>query len=363
MTPIFKYNFGYGENGTQGGWILSRGSSSDYESFNPSVFASPVAAQMGGYFTQLNSYDEAFRNMDTYMLMTQKQRQALKFKNKYAASDNGLIYDSTIARQERSEGWFRPYATFEKVGLKNGPDVESQAYGTYMGGDSKLYDLGHGFDGMWGAYIGYNGSHQNYDGISIYQNGGTFGLNGAIYKGNFFTGLTVNSGANAGRANTMYGNDNFTMLMAGIASKTGYNFEFSKGRFIIQPSWLMSYSFVNTFDYTNAAGVRIDSSPLNVIQLQPELKFIGNLKGGWQPYASVAMIWNIMDNTKFKANDVTMPEMSVRPYVKYGAGIRKTWGERFTGFIQAYVTNGGRNGVGLSAGFTWALGKDYKKQD
>jgi len=364
LTPIRKMSANV-QMTPEGLMLNIAGTGNKYKDFNPAVMASPVAAQMGGYLTQLNSYDEAFRNMDMYMLMTAQQRQALKFKNKYAASDSGLLYDSTLLRQERAEGWFRPYATFEKVGLKNGPKVENQAYGTFVGGESQMYDLGHGWDGMWGAYVGYNGSHQNYDGVSIYQNGGTLGLTGMAYKGNFFTGLTLNAGASAAEASTMYGNEDFVMLMAGIASKTGYNWELANGKFIIQPSWLMSYSFVNTFDYTNAAGVRMHSSPLNAIQLQPELKFIGNLKNGWQPYASVAMVWNIMDDTKFKANDVSLPELSVKPYVKYGVGVRKTWGERFTGFFQTYLTNGGRNGVGLQAGFTWALGggKDKKADE
>ena len=364
LTPIRRRHINV-QTTPEGLMLNIAGMGNKYKDFNPAVMASPVAAQMGGYLTQLNSYDEAFRNMDMYMLMTAQQRQALKFKNKYAASDSGLLYDSTLLRQERAEGWFRPYATFEKVGLKNGPKVENQAYGTFVGGESQMYDLGHGWDGMWGAYVGYNGSHQNYDGVSIYQNGGTLGLTGMAYKGNFFTGLTINAGASAAEASTMYGHEDLTMLMAGIASKTGYNWELANGKFIIQPSFLMSYSFVNTFDYTNAAGVRMHSSPLNAIQLQPELKFIGNLKNGWQPYASVAMVWNIMDDTKFKANDVTLPELSVKPYVKYGIGLRKIWGERFTGFFQTYLTNGGRNGVGLQAGFTWALGggKDKKADE
>ncbi len=360
LTPIRKMSANV-QMTPEGLMLNIAGTGNKYKDFNPAVMASPVAAQMGGYLTQLNSYDEAFRNMDMYMLMTAQQRQALKYKNKIASLNGGVLYDNSLMRQERAEGWFRPYATFEKVPLKNGPKVGNTAYGTFMGGESQMYDLGHGWDGMWGAYVGYNGSHQNYDGVSIYQNGGTLGLTGMAYKGNFFTGLTLNSSASAGQASTMYGNDNFTLLMAGIASKTGYNWELANGKFIIQPSWLMSYSFVNTFDYTNAAGVKMHSSPLNAIQLQPELKFIGNLKNGWQPYASVAMVWNIMDDTKFKANDVTLPELSVKPYVKYGVGVRKTWGERFTGFFQTYLTNGGRNGVGLQAGFTWALGKDPSK--
>ena len=70
------------------------------------------------------------------------------------------------------------------------------------------------------------------------------------------------------------------------------------------------------------------------------------------------MVWNIMDKTDFKANDIALPEMSVKPYVKYGVGVRKAWGEKLTGFFQAYMTNGGRNGVGLQGGFRWAIGKD-----
>jgi len=360
LSPIYKYNVGY--DNTTGNFDFTRYNTGGYGDYNPSILAAPVAAQLGGYLTQLNSYDEAFRNMDMYMLMTAQQRQALKNKNKIASIDGGVLYDQTLMRQERAEGWFRPFATFEKVGLRNGPKVENVAYGTYMGGESEMYDLGHGWDGMLGAYIGYNGSHQNYDGVSIYQNGGTLGLLGMAYKGNFFTGLTINAGASVAEASTMYGNENFVMLMAGIASKTGYNWELANGKFIIQPSWLMSYSFVNSFDYHNAAGVNMHSSPLHAIQLQPELKFIGNLKNGWQPYASVAMVWNIMDDTKFKANDVSLPELSVKPYVKYGVGVRKTWGERFTGFFQTYLTNGGRNGVGLQVGLTWAFGGGKNKK-
>ena len=293
-----------------------------------------------------------------YMLMTKEQRQAMKYRNKYASvANNNIVFDPTVSQYENKAGWFRPYATFENVSLNNGPKVSNVAYGSYFGVDSELYDLGHGWDGMLGLYGGYNGSHQSYDGVSIYQNGGTLGLVGIAYKNNFFTGLTANVGANTGEANTMFGSEDFSMLMTGIASKTGYNYELAKGKFIIQPSMLMSYSFINTFDYRNAAGVKIDSDPLHAIQLEPGIKFIGNLQNGWQPYAGVSMVWNIIDKTHFTANDVSLPNLSIDPFVKYGIGVRKSWGERFTGFFQTYITNGGRNGIGLQAGFRWTLGK------
>ena len=354
-SPIYKYSATYDPNTAMMNFV--RGGGGSYGDYNPSVMASPIAAQLGGYLTQLNSYDEAFRNMDMYMLMTKKQREAMKLRNKYASLDNNLAYDKGNSPYSDKSVWFRPYATFENVPLKGGPKVSNVAYGTFFGGESELYDLGHGWDGMYGIYAGYNGSHQAYDGIGIYQNGGTLGAVGMAYKGNFFTGLTLNAGANAGEASTFYGTDNFSMLMAGIASKTGYNIELADGKFIIQPNFLMSYSFVNTFDYHNAAGVGINSDPLHAIQLEPGLKFIGNLKNGWQPYLGVSVVWNIMDNTQFRANDVSLPSLSVDPYVRYGLGVRKAWGEKFTGFLQAYFTNGGRNGVGLMAGFRFTVGK------
>ncbi len=354
-SPIYKYSASY--DPTMGMFNFAKSSGGGYSSFNPDVFAAPVAAQLGGYLVQLNSYDNAFRNMDMYMLMTKEQRQAMKMRNRYATTSNNIVFDPTITRYENKAGWFRPYATFESVPLNNGPDVSNVAYGSFFGAESELYDFGHGWDGMWGVYAGYNGSHQAYDGVSIYQNGGTFGAVGMAYKGNFFTGLTANVGASVGEASAMFGNEDFAMLMSGVASKTGYNFELAKGKLIIQPSLLMSYSFINTFDYHNATGVSIDSDPLHAIQLEPGIKFIGNLKNGWQPYLGVSVVWNIMDRTHFQANNVSLPNLSIDPFVKYGVGVRKFWGERFTGFFQTYITNGGRNGVGLQAGFRWTLGK------
>ena len=80
----------------------------------------------------------------------------------------------------------------------------------------------------------------------------------------------------------------------------------------------MSYTFVNTFDYTNAAGVKINSDPMHTIQLNPSVRFIANTKTGWQPYASVGMVWNLFNETTATANGVKLPEMSMKPYVEYG---------------------------------------------
>lgn len=349
----------YLKGSIENGMLVFAPTGNSVKDFNPSVLVSPVAAQLGGYFTQLNSYEEAFRNVDMNMLYTKKERKAMKMRNKYAVSEpSSMTYNLGVNKSRQDGIWARPFATIEKVGLDGGPKVNNTMYGSYFGADSDLITLKNGADIQYTVYAGYNGSHQSFSGNSIYQNGGTLGVSGVYYKDSFFSALTANVGASIADASTMFGSEDFTMLMSGIAAKTGYNWELKDGKFIVQPNLMLSYSFVNTFDYTNGAGVRIDSDPLHAVNVAPGVKFIANTKKGWQPYASVRMHWNIMDETDVNAAQVSLPEMSVKPYVSYGVGVQKRWGERFTGFLQAMIRNGGRTGVAFSAGFKFAIGKE-----
>ena len=357
MTPIRRLSGSIDNDGM----LNYAPTGNSYNDFNSAVMVAPIAAQVGGYLNQLQSYDEAFMNMDMYMLMTKEQRLAKKYANKYAVNEASLGYQEPYAAYAQKSGFFRPYGSFESVRLDNGPKVSNVAWGTYAGLESELYELGNDWDAMFSIYAGYNGSHQAYQGNSIYQNGGTLGATGVAYKGNFFTGLTANIGSNVADADTKYGSEDFAMLMTGVASKTGYNFEMAEGKFIVQPSLLMAYTMVNTFDYTNAAGVNINTDALHAFTFEPGVKFIGNLKNGWQPYAGVSVVMNAMDDANFKANDTALPKLTVKPYAKYGVGVKKSWGERFTGFLQAFVTSGGRDGIGFQGGFKWQLGKKVEK--
>jgi len=349
MSPIGKYTANY--DSSSGSMGLKR------TGFNPAILASPIAAQLGGYLNSLNSYEQAFNNLDMRMNYDNQTRNAFKFANKYANAGNTTVYSPTYLQEKNAGIWFKPYVSYESVGLKNGPKVDNTLYGAYFGGDSPVYSFKNGVDMQYSLYAGYNGSHQSYTDTGIYQNGGILGATALLYKDNFFTALTLNAGASFGDASTKYGNEDFTTFSTGVASKTGYNIEFADGKFIVQPSMLLSYTFVNTFDYTNAAGVRIDADPIHAINISPGLKFIGNLGNGWQPYFGARMIWNILDKADYYANDVSLPSLSVKPYVQYGFGVQKLWGERSTGFAQFMVRNGGRNGIAFNVGYRYALGK------
>ena len=196
-NKIFRYNVNY--DPSTGNLNFNKLSGNSYQSYNPAVFAAPVAAQLGGYLTQLNTYDIAFTNVDMYMLMNRKDRTALKLRNKTASADNG-IFSPLVTKYDEKAMWYKSFTTFENVPLKNGPKVSNVSYGMFAGGDSELKELGNGWEGMGSIYVGYTGSHQAYNGIGIYQNGGTLGLTGVAYKNNFYSALTANVGANQAEA-------------------------------------------------------------------------------------------------------------------------------------------------------------------
>lgn len=355
FAPIYKYDVSYNPN--NGNFLFSRGSGKSSTDFNPAVLSGAVNSQMGAYSAVNETFNYAFRHADYSFMPLPKKIRTLA--NKYAITEPNLMqYENEYSKMGGI--WYQPYANFENVGLSNGPRVDVQSYGSLVGGDSAYKQLKKGWGTVTTPYIGYNGTSQHYSGVSTVTNGGILGITQTFYRGDFFTALTVNAGASVGESNTMYGKENYTTLMAGVANKTGYNFEFNDGKFIIQPSMLTAYTYVYTFDYTNAAGVKISSEPLNSIQLHPTVRFIGNVGKGWQPYASVGMVWNILNETKFTANDVRLPEMSIKPYVEYGIGLQKSWNDKCSGFLQAMLRNGGRNGIALSFGFKWTLGKDKK---
>ena len=352
-SSIYKYTVKKGGATANDGFTFAR--KGGYEGFNSAVFA-PAVAMQGIYYTQINNYDTAFGNVDQMMLKTKAQRNAEKYGNKYAYDgDETQVFSPLYTQLEDKGVWFRPYVSTEKVNLKDGPKVNNTMYGALIGGDSFVMPV-KGWDVQYSAYVGYNGSHQSFDGNDINQNGGVVGVTAAAYKGDFFTALTANASFHSSDIKTNLGDADVCTLGTGIASKTGYNWELADGKFIIQPSWLMSYTFVNPFGDYKVSGVKVKSDSLNAIQLAPGLKFIGNTENGWQPYIGAKMVWNIIDETKVKANEVNLPETTTKAYVEYGLGVQKSVGERFTGFGQAMFRGGGRNGAAFTLGARWAVG-------
>lgn len=330
--------------------------------FRPSdnVISKPLA-QLGAFLLFDNIYRQSFANMDMLSILTRDERETLKRYNRYSNMFDDEI--NTFYRDKRQEDYpsvfVRGYTNLEHVRMDDGPKVSNVTYGTLIGHESGLYELGRGWDANYAVFGAYTGAHQTYNGIGVWQNGGSVGGVFTAYKGDFWTGLTANVGGWAVEAHNAFGNEHFPMLGTGVAMKTGYNWRLFDNKFIIQPSYMMSYTFVYAYSHDNAAGVHIKQDPLHAIEFVPGVKLIANnFRNGWQPYLAVNMTWMTMDGGSFWADSAVFDRYTIKPFVEYGIGVQKHHGERSTGYLQAMVRNGGRTGVALTGGFRYAIGED-----
>ncbi len=354
MTPIRRI---YGR--IANGWLTySGGSGTDVSDFNPAVLATPVISQAGMQTIMANTFQHAYEHADWYTKFPADERFSMSDETSHAVAQGENYGKRILTGQDKDKLaiWFKSYAAFEDVPLRKGPKADVKSYGSLVGIDSTFQDWGRDWYGITTGYVGYNGANTDYPEVSSSMDGGMFGLTQTFYKNNFWTGVTANVGTSFVDTRTMYGRENSTLFATGVGTQTGYNIELGDGNFIIQPIWLMNYSMIKTFDYTNAAGVKIAPKPLHTVQLNPTLRLVGNVKG-WQPYASVGMVYNLMNKTSVLANEVELPEMSIKPYMRYDVGVQKAFNDRFSAFVQAMGYNGGRNGIDVVGGIRWAFGK------
>ena len=352
FSPIYEYDVGY-SNKNDGGYFTFH-----KEGFNPAVLASPVANQAGNMATMTETLKFAFEHADGFSKLPLHVKLGKINQDRYAISeDNTLPFENS----EKDHVWFRPYTSFERMQFKNNSDTDAILYGALVGTDSNFNKLRGGFYNVHTFYMGYTGARLDYQNVDTNINGGVIGFTETFYKKNFFSALTLSLASNTAVSDTMYGRENYTSLLSGLGSKTGYNFEFKDGKYIIQPQWIMNYVFSNTFDYKNAANVKIKSDPYNSIQLNPQIRFIVNFENGWEPYLTAGFVWNVLNEGTISANDIILPKMSIKPYAQYGLGVQKVVKDKFAGYFQALVNSGGRTGVSLSCGIHIQLGKENKK--
>ena len=338
LAPIYQYNVYY-DNREDMGYFVFRNTLT----FNPAILVSSVASLAGSFTAMTKTLDYSFEHADFYMNRSELSKQIIR------STDNQISNNTKIGRFRHEAIWAQPYGGREDINLDNGPKVDTQTHGIIAGIDSSMKDLSDNWSTVTTLYAGYNGTYQKYHGTKIRQGGGVAGLTQSFYNHNFFTALTATLGINRNKAETMYGDEYFNSYMSGVASKTGYNIEYQNGKYIIQPSMQVAYSYIHTPEYRNKADVKISSDSLQTLQLHPSLKFIANLNG-YQPYASVGYVHNIGNKSSFKANHVQLPEMSIKPYMEYSVGIQKTWNDSMYGFVQATARTGGRKGVDVTIG-------------
>jgi len=284
-----------------------------------------------------------------------------KNDNRYA------IVSSTFApyQYKREEGslWYKNYAAFERLSMTNNLNVGNNTYGSIIGADFPAMKLKKGWEFIPTAYVSYNGGHQTFNGVGMYQNGGQGGFMGTFMKGDFISSILAYGGGYHNEMSVQGFKDNTGNWFAGTAMKNAYNFHPTK-HFTIQPTALVSYNIFGKQNWgTDFGGFSMTSGYLNGINVAPGLNFIYG-RESWSLYLTTQYMYNINDGVSGSIGNINLPKVSMRHgYFEYGIGTTKTWKDQLMGYAQVTMRNGGRTGVGFQLGLNYKFGLRDKKQE
>ena len=184
-TPLYQYTVTYDneyateENGLQDGgyFVFNRNSSGGNSSdgFNPAVLTAPVSTVAASQAGMTEAFKYVFEHLDAFTQLPAADRLGKVKANRYALAEEQPLYNGLSTDFNGNKGsfnynesnkayWFRPYATFENMDLKNGPKVDMITYGSIVGYDGDFIPMKRGWYRIGTTYLGYNGAQINYKG-------------------------------------------------------------------------------------------------------------------------------------------------------------------------------------------------------
>ncbi len=263
------------------------------------------------------------------------------------------LYNPLLLKDNQPGVWVRPYASYDKVDIGYGALAELTMYGALIGYDSSLKDLKNDWQAMYAGYAGYRGSNQNYYGLSILSNSLMAGAAATFYKKDFFCFFALDGGG--GNAHTDF-SQNAATIHAAAAFRLGYNINL-KNNITIQPNYIMSYTFADTFNFEDYNHNIYRTGLLNTIQVIPSIRAYANLKNEFKPFLIINMVLPYMASENISINNYALPGVSTYPYIEYGGGFQKKWKNESSGFLQLLIRNGGKMGVSVLLGFKVPIGR------
>lgn len=340
FTPIGYYNL----QSAGGGYYTS-----NMTRYNPQVFRGQVAT-LATYNNQL-VIDDMLLNHVT-----------LDSERTLAQSRNANRYASTLPQfapyqYKKEDGglWYKSYVNFENLSLTQGLKVGNNSYGSLVGADFPVINMKRGWKFMPTAYIGYNGAHQTFNGVGMYQNGGQGGFMGTFMKNDFIGSVLAYGGGYNNEMSVAGYTDITGNWFAGTAAKLTYNLHPTK-HFTIQPTAFVSYNIFGRQNWgTDYGAMSMNSGLLNGINVAPGLNFI-YARESWSVYATFQYMYNINEQVGGRAGNVDLASVKMEHgYIQYGLGVTKTWKDRLNSFFQIVFRNGGRTGVGFQLGLNYTF--------
>ena len=324
-------------------------------SYNPQAYRGQVAT-MAAYNNQIN-----INNMVLDQLIFQNNISPTdKTANRYASVQS--LFSPYQHTPEEGGLWYKSYVDFETLSFNHGLKSHNTAYGSLMGADLPLVHLKRGWDYIPTFYVGYNGATQDFNGVTMYQNGGQGGYMGTFIHKDFIGSIMAYAGGYNNQMKVNGEDDNAGNWFAGTATKLAYNFHPTK-HFIIQPTAFVSYNIFGKQHWSSDFGsVGMNSGLLNGINVAPGLNLIYK-RDTWSVYATFQYMYNINEQVSGRAAHVYIPRLNMRHgYLQYGIRATKTWKDQLPSYVQVAIRNGGRTGIGFQLGVKYSIDWNLKSK-
>lgn len=338
FTPIGWYDL----KSVGGGYFTS-----NMVRYNPQVFRGQVATQ-AMYNNQLAIDDMLLNHVS---LQSERLLAQGHNANKYAI--NSSQFAPYQYKKEDGGLWFKSYVNFETLSLTRGLHVNNNAYGSIVGADFPVVNMKNGWKFMPTAFIAYNGSHQTFSKVGMYQNGGQGGFMGTFMKDDFIGSVLAYGGGYSNEMSVAGFKDYSDNWFAGTAAKLAYNLHATK-HFTVQPTAFVSYNIFGKQNWNTDFGtMSMNSGLLNGVNVAPGLNLI-YARETWNMYATIQYMININDQVGGRAGNVNLASIDMKHgYIQYGVGVTKTWKDRLSSYFQILLRNGGRTGVGFQLGLQY----------
>ena len=342
FTPIGYYRLN-ASGANDGSYSL------DLTRFNPQVFRGQVATA-ASYMNQLVINDTLFNRAQIRRYGASYDQL---FKNKTAILDGTASYERTL----KDGGlWTEVFGNFETLKMNNGLDkVRNNSWGFIVGADFGMKELRNGWTYIPTAYIAYNGGHQTFNGVGIWENGGQLGFMSSWMKKQFMETAMIYAGVYGTEMNIAGTSEDAFNYFVGVASKTAYDWNLGN-HFVIQPSLTLAYNMFGQQNWhTDYGQMGMSSGFLNGFNVAPGVNFIYQ-RETWKAYATIAYAWNFFAGIDGQAGYVDLPSIKMsHGYLQYGFGMSKTFSDRLMMYAQATVRNVGRTGIICQGGLNWRL--------
>lgn len=344
VTPLYVYKLA-----SEGGGVYSLTREAGDAGINKDAYRGQVATLSmfnNQLFVNQNLFDHVY--LDSEELLANA-----KYANQYASvSPLFAPYQYT-----KNEGglWYKAYGIFDRFNMTHHLDVANNGYGSIIGADFTPIRLKRGWKVLPTPYIAYNGGHQTFNGVSMYQNGGQAGFMGTFLHRDFIASFLAFGGGYQNDMNVESYTDRTGNWFAGCACKAAYNFRPNRN-LIVQPNALLSYMIFGNQNWgSNFGQISMNSGFLNGINIAPGLNVIYGSET-WSVYGSVQYMYFINDKLDGVVDNERMASIRMKyGYIAYGVGVVKSWKERFLGYLQITIFNGGINGIGFQGGIAYKI--------